>query len=331
MTYQSARRPQSSSSRTYNRTVRPWTKRASLGALGCLAAAALTAQAAVASTAPGTPKQVAALVAAARSITTLPADVTPPLASATSDQPSTKYPALKPCIVGVPKMPRCLFGDTRGKHTMVLWGDSHAYSWFPALDAIAHAAKWKLIMLVGLGCPVAELAVWNVATNQPNAGCPAFHAAMIKRIDKLNPSLVVMSESFYPLNASDQPITDAEFTAALKTTLKQLHSRSMKKVVLGDTYLIPIPDQCLAASTTSVQTCSLPEDNATYTAQRESEQVAAKASKVTYINVIPWTCSKVCTVVIGNMIVYYSGGHLSTTYATYLSGVLRAALKDSMR
>ena len=306
-------------------------KRVPLIALSCLVVATLAVQAAAASTPPGTAKQVAALVAAAPSITKLPADVTPPLASAASDEPSTKFPATKPCIVGQPKMPACLFGDTHGRRTMVLWGDSHAYMWFPALDAIAKAAKWKLVMLVGLGCPVANLAVWNVATNQPNAGCPAFRTAMIKRINKRNPSLVVMSESFYSLNASDQPITGPEFTAALETTYNQLHSRSMKKVELGDTFLIPIPDQCLAAVPTSIQKCSLPEGNATYTAHRASEQAAAKALHVPYVNVIPWICSAVCTTVIGNMIVYYSGGHLSSTYATYLSGVLRAALKSSMR
>jgi hypothetical protein len=171
--------------------------------------ATLASQAALASTGPGTAKQVAALVAAAPSITTLPANVTPSVSAASNDQPSTKYPTVKPCIVGITKMPTCLFGDTKGTRTMVLFGDSHAYMWFPALDAIAKAAKWKLIMLVGLGCPVADLEVWNIATNAPNSGCPGFRSAMIKRIDKLNPSLVVMSESFYPLNAQDKTITDA--------------------------------------------------------------------------------------------------------------------------
>ena len=46
---------------------------------------------------------------------------------------------------------------------------------------------------------------------------------------------------------------------------------------------------------------------------------------------IPWTCSAVCTAVIGNMIVYYSGGHLTTTYVSYLTGVLGTSLKTLMR
>lgn len=155
---------------------------------------------------------------------------------------------------------------------------------------------------------------------------------MIKRIDKLNPSLVVMSESFYALNAQDKTITDAQFTAGLETTLKQLRSRRMKKVILGDTILTQdSPPQCLAADSTSIQKCSVPTWNSTLTAQRAAELTAAKAEKVMYVNVIPWTCSAVCTAVIGNMIVYYSGGHLTTTYASYLTGVLGTSLKTLMR
>jgi hypothetical protein len=310
--------------------VRHWPKRASLCALSCLIVATLAAQAA-ASTGPGTAKQVAALVAAATSITTLPADVNPSLANADADEPSSEYPAVKPCEVGVVKMPKCLFGDTTGSHTMVLFGDSHAYMWFPALDAIAKAAKWKLYMLVGLGCPVADLAVWNVPTGSPNVGCPGFRAAMIKRIDKLNPSLVVMSEAYYTLNANDQPITDAQFTTALESTFTQLHSRSMKKVLLGQTFFIPLPNECLAANTSAVQKCSEPEDNSVFAAQRASEVAATKADKVSYVNVMPWTCSSECTAVIGNMIVYWSGGHLTTVYATYLTNVLHASIKSLMR
>ena len=155
---------------------------------------------------------------------------------------------------------------------------------------------------------------------------------MVKRIDKLQPVVGRdVQESFYTLSATHQPITDAQFTAALETTFKQLHSRSMKKVLLGDTFLIPIPNECLAAVPTNIQKCSLASNNATYAAQRAAGASAAKASKVSYVNVIPWTCSAVCTAVIGNMVVYYNGGHVSTTYATYLSGVLKAALASSMR
>lgn len=163
-----------------------------------------------ASVTPGTSKQVTGLVAAAPSIEQLPSDVTPTLSDASDDQPVTYYPALTPCITNNTYAPKCVFGDVHGHRTMVLFGDSHAYMWFSALDAIAIAAKWKLVALLDFGCPIADVTVWNIATNEPDTGCPAHRSAMIARINDLKPNLIVMSESFYLLNAQQQAISDAQ-------------------------------------------------------------------------------------------------------------------------
>jgi hypothetical protein len=279
---------------------------------------------------PGTPTQVAKLVAAAPAITSLPSNVVPSLSNASSDDAETYYPTITACITGSAKEPACVFGDTKAKRTMVLFGDSHAYMWFPAIDEIATKDKWRLVALMNFGCPVADTTVWNVAINQANTECPTFRSAMIARIDKLNPSLLIMSEGFYTINADQQPITDADWTAALEKSFSLLHSKSMKKVLIGNTILIPDPIACLASNTSSIQTCSKPEDNATFTAQRAAEKTAASASKVTYVDEIPWECSATCTVVIGNYIAYNSAGHISATYSDYLRGVLADALKKSM-
>jgi hypothetical protein len=54
--------------------------------------------------------------------------------------------------------------------------------------------------------------------------------------------------------------------------------------------------------------------------------LATQQNGASYIDVMPWFCSTVCTDVVGNMAVYSGGGHISATYATFLSGVLRSAL-----
>lgn len=284
-----------------------------------------------AATPPGTPTQVAALVAAAPSITTLPADVQPPLASASSDDALTEFPSLTPCISGSDDEPTCAFGDTHSKHTMVLFGDSHALMWFPALDAVATAAKWRLVALMNYGCPVADVTVWDVVTNSPDPDCPIFRAHMIRRIDKLDPQLLVVSENFYVLDAKDHPITDASWTTALEKSLRALHARSMRRVVIGQDELVPDPVACLAASPTAVQSCSRPAASASFTAELAADRAAAREAKVPYVNEVPWLCSTTCTVVIGKMIVYNSSGHLTATYDTYLTDVLRLALRASMR
>lgn len=299
--------------------------------LALAVAVSLTLSMAGASVPPGSPKQVASLVAAAPSIEQLPADVTPPLASASSDNPLTEYPRLEPCVSDGIHEPACVFGDRHGARTMVLFGDSHALMWFPALERIALAAKWRLVALMALGCPVADVTVWNVVSGGPASGCPPFRRTMIARIDKLHPSLVVVSEGFYGLDASDQPITDADWTRALEASFTALHAKGMKKALIGQSYLIPDPIACLSAYPSSIQRCSRTEATPTFTAELAADRAAAKARGVAYVNEVPWTCSATCTVVIGNMIAYNSASHLSATYDAYLTTVLALALKPSMR
>ena len=296
-----------------------------------LAILSLTVVVGGAATAPGTPKQVAALVAAAPSITQLPADVTPPLSSAGSDDPLTAYPSLTPCISGQVSEPACVFGDPHGARTMVLFGDSHALMWFPPLDAIAKAARWRLVALMNYGCPVADVTVWDVVTNGPDTGCPRFRQHMIRRIDRLDPSLVVVSETTYTLDAQDHVISHTAWTKALEASLRALHASSMRKVLIGESYLVPNPIACLAANPSAVQSCSRSEGTASFRAELAADRAAVRATRVAYVNEVPWTCSATCTVVIGKMIVYNSTGHLSTTYADYLTGVLRLALMPSTR
>ena len=298
-------------------------------------AAGLLPQVVSASTpAPGTASEVAALVAAAPSIGVLPSNVTPSVADAVNDTPFAQTPSLNRCF---PKsatfttLPACVYGDPHGKRTMVLWGDSHVFMWFPAVNAIALKNHWKLVALFKYGCPVADIPVWNVVVDAPYPSCGEFRTKVIARLKKLAPSLVLMSEEFATLGANKEAISTSQWTGALEKTFSMLGSKP-KKVLIGSTIAGPYayPSACLASSPTNIQRCSYSATSATPAAELGSEQLAAAAAKVRYVSVLPWTCSSVCTDVIGSMIAYYSAGHLSATYSSYLSLVLSAAVKTSM-
>jgi len=300
------------------------TARITLIATACLAL--LGASGAFAANAPGTATQVAALIKAAPSIRQLPGNLTPSLSTAGQDTALVSTPGVAFCDGGGSQT-HCTFGDTKGTKSMVLFGDSHAFMWFPAVNAIAKAAKWKLYFLSLYGCPVADLSVWYTKTNAPYSACNTWRAATIARINALNPSLVIVAETHYLKSATQQPITNAQFQAALAASLNALHSSRMKKVLIGDTVTLPVdPVSCLAANPTAVQKCSVASGLATQAAQRAVDVAAAKSAKVLYVNELPWTCSATCTAVVGNMVVYYATQHLTATYDLYLTKVFRAAI-----
>ena len=303
-----------------------------------------------ASSGPGSASKVAAEVASSLSITTLPSNLSPSLANATKDIATLGTPTLAACnTTGETLNPsKCVFGDKAGSKTMVIWGDSHAFMWFPAVNAIAKADHWKLVALLQYACPPADVSVWNPVDKAPYTSCNVFRKHMIVAINKLNPSLVIISENFnsQAANAAGayNTITPAQWRAGLETTLKSLHSKRMHKLVIGNTVSTAsqsdaVPPQCLAANPSSIQTCTI-SDTPALRAQRAAESTAAKAERARYVNVLPWLCSSKtklasCSAIVGDAtvgygIVYYSTGHLTQRYDLWLSTVLGTALKPSL-
>lgn len=286
----------------------------------------VTTVAAATAPAVATPSEVAALVAAAPSIKTLPAHLTPSLSTATADSATVLTHSLKNCIAsGATLTARCAFGDLSGKNTIVLWGDSHAEMWFPALNWIAKQKKMKLVALIELGCPVANISVMRVSVRQPFLACNEFRKNMLKRIDKLNPAVVVMSEDFFSVNSSGGVVTAAQWQSALEVTLLSLPSKA-SKILIGNTVKLSSPVECLARYPTAIQNCDA-LDTTAQVQERAAEVAAARATKTHYVNELPWECSAVCTEVVGHTVVYYSAGHITADYSMFLAKDLEAALK----
>jgi peptidoglycan/LPS O-acetylase OafA/YrhL len=85
-------------------------------------------------------------VAKAAAVRTVPANLDPSLESAHANQPR---PVRDGCLIrwlGTASGP-CVYGSASSRTTVVLFGDSHALQWFPALDRAARARRWRLVSL----------------------------------------------------------------------------------------------------------------------------------------------------------------------------------------
>jgi SGNH domain (fused to AT3 domains) len=276
---------------------------------------------------PASATTVAALVTGSSSIETLPADLVPPLAQAASDTPGAYYPVADHACLGVSK---CIFGDTSSTSTIVLYGDSHAQMWLPALVPVAVAAHDRLVLVWEPGCPAASVSVWSTPTHSINESCNQFRASMISRIKRLDPALVLLADRTSDIPGADnQPTTAQQWRSGLERTISELKTSTTKVAIIGDiTVFSPLElPECLAADPTSVQTCSVNNPNGKTRQQFGAERAAANAKGVKYINPQPWLCTSVCSPVIGNMVAYFDTFHVSATYAEFLSVVWGAALK----
>ncbi len=278
-------------------------------------------------------------VAAASHIHTLPTNLEPPLTDAATDT-VLKDPRFNPlctAYVAESNQPVCTAGDRTGAKLMVVYGDSHATMWFPALDPIARAAGWRLVVLSKLYCPASLVTVTNPrGWGQPGLPyqlCGAWHQWVLRWLAHAKPDLLVITQrdgAFYrrPTTADIRTpaFTTAQWQAGLTDLLRRAARSARRVTVLGDTPLLgQSPPVCLSIHASSVQACSTPASRALSPYLR-SEQVAAARSNAGYVSTTPWFCSATCTPIVKQFVVGWDNAHVTASYARHLSNVLRQAL-----
>ncbi|MGI5443945.1 SGNH hydrolase domain-containing protein [Streptomyces shenzhenensis] len=114
----------------------------------------------------------------------------------------------------------CVYGDRTSSRTVVLFGDSHAAQWFPALQRIATARGWKLISMTKASCKVADVTIGS--GHKPYTACDTWRSNAMARIRTLRPDLVVVSSS----DAGDpaRPAADPlrQWTTGFENTFRDL-------------------------------------------------------------------------------------------------------------
>lgn len=86
----------------------------------------------------------------------------------------------------------CVYGARAGTRSVVLMGDSHAASWFPALDAAATAEGWRLIVRAKAACRAVD-AKQKLEDGREYAECEAWRKAVLRELRGLKPDLIVVA------------------------------------------------------------------------------------------------------------------------------------------
>lgn len=227
----------------------------------------------------------------------------------------------------------CAFGS--GSNVVVLYGDSHALMWAPAVVPALLAKKFKVVIYWMPGCPPGHIAVdTQVCTD---AWRKSVEDAVTKA--KVKPKAVILAERSTDLTlATGGTVTAGALTSGLVDAIRVLNSKGTKVIVLGDNPVMMFgsnysrsfsPAGCVSAHLNDLRTCDTSlTTSLTYTLSG-AEKAAATATKATFIDTTPWLCSttsKLCPVVLGSRVAYRDAFHLSWTYAASLQNVVSAAL-----
>jgi len=209
--------------------------------------------------------------------------------------------------------PRCEYGDLTSDQTIVLYGDSHAAQWFPALELIGKKRGIKIVSLTKSACPSAEV-IKELSSQYDVKDCQAFRDSSVARINKIKPLAVIVT-GMQPFTA---PYSDESalswWLAGESTVFNRIKSATKFPIYLTDTPLpqIDIPD-CLVAGRGAKCDTSRP--------------VAAEvAPGLIPINPTPWLCTDKCPAVVDGIVAYRDKSHLTVEMSKYLSVQLENAL-----
>jgi hypothetical protein len=229
--------------------------------------------------------------------------------------------------VGDNRPKQCIYGDANGSVTVVLFGDSHAAQWMPALHKVASQNGWRLVVHTKRACPDAEIPT----DKDPNGtDCAAWRSAVLDQIAQLQPDLVVMSSYRYKqVGSAAGRDPDTVWKEGLTTTVEKLRPSTKHLLLLGDTPT-PLSDvpSCLAGNLSNVAACMNSRDGAVRPGRLAVERDVARQYDASFIPTSDWLCTdSACPVIIGNVLMYRDNSHINATASEFLSPYVDAALR----
>ena len=216
---------------------------------------------------------------------------------------------------GETKSGECIYGDKGSKKSIVLYGDSHAAQWFPALEELANERGYKLVSLTKSACPSVDVPRADQGAYK-NIHCEKWRDYAIDRIKQLRPEAVIMSSYQYFSPPSGYPSESKWWRDGQIRLLSSLRGLSDHLIYISDT---PRPQRdipnCLASK--DVKSCN--------TTQETPVKIINGFQK---IDPTPWLCSDQCLAIQDGYVVYRDASHISVAAALALRPQLEAALLE---
>jgi peptidoglycan/LPS O-acetylase OafA/YrhL len=203
----------------------------------------------------------------------------------------------------------CSYGDLSSKKTVILYGDSHAAQWFPALEILARENNFKLVSLTKSACPAPEVKKVESGAYK-NADCFKWRENSLARIKETKPIAVIASGFQHfdvPNNFASREIW---WSAGQELTFKKLRGSSPNLIYISDTPhpLRDIPN-CLASG--GGGKCD--------SSEKSDSRIAGGFIK---LDPTPWLCQETCPAVINGSVAYRDASHISVEMSRALAGKL---------
>ena len=214
---------------------------------------------------------------------------------------------------GETKSGYCTYGDTKSNRTLVLYGDSHAAQWFPALEQIALERGYKLISLTKSACPAVDAPREDQGAFK-NVHCEKWRQNSIARIKSIHPDAVITSSFQYFTPPSGFPSKSRWWDDGQRRLLSELRGSSNHLIYISDTPR-PLRD---------IPNCLASRDSHTCDSTEKTRNVIINGFEK--IDPTPWLCTSYCPAIKDGYVVYRDASHISVAASLALKPELEKAL-----
>lgn len=228
--------------------------------------------------------------------------------------------------------PPCVFGAADADTTLVLFGDSHAAQWFPALESIVTRQGWRLVSLTKSGCPSVIFEPFNADLGRRYVECTQWRERAFERIAAWRPrfTLVANSSGYLAAPSAGRPSVDVRtWQLGLQSTLTRLRAIGGAVIRMHDTPRLPFSaPACLSRARQQgrdgVVECvfGLPEDGPEALG-RLALEVPGGGAGGGVLDMTDAICPRApCPVERGGLVLFRDDNHLTARFSRRLDAVL---------
>ncbi len=222
---------------------------------------------------------------------------------------------LADCVVGDPDAPR-----------VVLFGDSHAAQWFPAVHAWAEEAGYAVEVHTKNVCPAAEVTV--LRNGVPFTACDTWRASVLERIAESDPELVIMSGR-ERLTLVTQGSVEETWIAGTQRTLDAIDAPVL--VVTDTPNLGFVPTTCLSANVRDQDKCAAERSRVISDGLKELEREVVSEAGASWADLNGFLCDEeLCRMILDDLLVYRDSNHFTATFAAEMAGPMGEVIEEAL-
>jgi hypothetical protein len=221
---------------------------------------------------------------------------------------------------------------------VVLFGDSHAAAWFPALDQISKQQHWRLVDLTKAGCPPAEVNIDFAGSIYTN--CTLWRRNAQSQIAAMHPALVILAWARYIEEPEARPLSGVPggyggtWQNGVAAIFSFLHQNADHVLFISDgpTLYQWAPD-CVSGHLSDVRPCTVRVSHAVRLPSVKAQELAlARREQISTLDPTPWFCAPtVCPVIVGNILLYRDNAHMTPAWSRFISPLLANSLLAAMK